>query len=537
MRTLCCLQLLALGAPELLEGLELVQLSFLSRHSIKVPKRFNYSQYSAYPINQSYGAPPGELTPRGVELAEALGRYYGAWYEQLTSHRCPTQQRVLAYSNTILRTVQTTESFLHGFSSECSDQLVRTSHLQQKVHRMFTEGESGNVFEQCKWATEQEVLGTIGGNLTLFAQENLFRELHKLEELVTPLKQSACGADKRCESFVDLPPPQWKGGASFNTFDGGLYVASKFSDYFYFKAMAGLPLEERLGLQGAVELFGISNSMHKLFKNNFNSRFAANLLANWLAGLEQVVYGKSVGIPEVQQQADNQLLMYFGHDVQVESMRLLLGLQWQSLGWPLNFNCMGGQLLLKLFKQQGSFFVQLSYVAPSPEQTRGSVPIDFASSKLSESILSIPGCHTTDARLTDVGYMCTYERFKQLVVARLERNTLCMSPEMRSFVESLVDESRNSNSSGFDHSLNSVVITVVALFMAWLCFGKPMATSQSPISTPPSSPISSLSNASPHASPRASPPRPLIAPIGNLNKYPSSSPSQKFRRRHSSYMF
>ena len=85
--------LLALGAPELLEGLELVQLSFLSRHSIKVPKHFNYSQYSAYPINQSYGAPPGELTPRGVELAEALGRYYGAWYEQLTSHRCPTQQR------------------------------------------------------------------------------------------------------------------------------------------------------------------------------------------------------------------------------------------------------------------------------------------------------------------------------------------------------------------------------------------------------------------------------------------------------------
>lgn len=128
----------------------------------------------------------------------------------------------------------------------------------------MTEGESGNVFEQCKWATEQEVLGTIGGNLTLFVQENLFRELHKLEELVTPVKQSACGADKRCESFADLPPPQWKGGASFNTFDGGLYVASKFSDYFYFKAMAGLPLEERLGLQGAVELFGISNSMHKV---------------------------------------------------------------------------------------------------------------------------------------------------------------------------------------------------------------------------------------------------------------------------------
>lgn len=55
----------------------------------------------------------------------------------------------------------------------------------------------------------------------------------------------------------------------------------------------------------------------QLFKNNFNSRFAANLLANWLAGLAQVVYGKSVDIPEVQQQADNQLLMYFGHDVQV----------------------------------------------------------------------------------------------------------------------------------------------------------------------------------------------------------------------------
>ena len=219
-----------------------------------------------------------------------------------------------------------------------------------------------------------------------------------------------------------------------------------------------------------------------------------------------------------------------------------------SAGWYT-----GGQLLLKLFKQQGSFFVQLSYVAPSPEQTRGSVPIDFASSKLSESILSIPGCHTTDARLTDVGYMCTYERFKQLVVARLERNTLCMSPEMRSFVESLVDESRNANSSGFDHSLNSVVITVVASFMAWLCWG-PMATS-SPVATPPSSPISSLSKASPHASP-PSPARPLIAPIGNLNKYSrqwgsvdgistqsnnsrnsSSSPRQKFRRRHSSYMF
>ena len=102
------------------------------------------------------------------------------------------------YSNTILRTVQTTESFLHGFNHECFDQLVRTScrtsHLQQKVHRIFTDGESGDVFEQCKWATEQKVLGTIWGNLTLFAQENLFRELRKLEELVASLEQSACGA-------------------------------------------------------------------------------------------------------------------------------------------------------------------------------------------------------------------------------------------------------------------------------------------------------------------------------------------------------
>ena len=110
----------AVPQDEFHEKYKLVQVIVLSRHNIRAP--FNGPESSLNKttdhIWHDFGVAAGELTPRGAQMEEYMGRYFRQYVDQeglFSAEYLPEKHDICFAANSFQRTIATAQSFAKGF--------------------------------------------------------------------------------------------------------------------------------------------------------------------------------------------------------------------------------------------------------------------------------------------------------------------------------------------------------------------------------------------------------------------------------------
>jgi hypothetical protein len=222
-------------------GLELIQVLYVSRHGIRSPYPPNYGtldDFSAYthkifPSNEEWGMTYQDfihqkLTPHGKKILPYFGSYFAERFvnDGLDFETC---QNIVCFADDSSRDIDSATLWLEGFG--CPNVLVNivntTNHaeLLPVVYDLFDSG--------CPIATEEQVLGTFGGNIDALTKSysssiNLIMDILDMptDASICSLSNSNFDSTQDCTLFET--GYRWTG----YVYDGGFKCPTYYSRYF-----------------------------------------------------------------------------------------------------------------------------------------------------------------------------------------------------------------------------------------------------------------------------------------------------------------
>ena len=186
-------------------------------------------------------------------------------------------------------------------------------------------------------------------------------------------------------------------GSRFLEFSGPLLAAEICTDAFILEYTDGKPANEvgwgKVDGKVITRLLGLHDLLFDLEDRTYYLAQvqASNLTSHIIDTLEQATLGQPV--PGALGPAGEKVVVIGGHDSNISEVGGLLGLNWWIPGSPMDPTFPAGALVFELWKRGGqdSYFVRVSYVAPTLDQARDAIPFT-ADNPPARAPIYIPGC-------------------------------------------------------------------------------------------------------------------------------------------------
>lgn len=416
----------ALQAQSATDDLQLQQVVLVSRHGVRSPTdtRPPLAQVAADPW-PSWPVGPGDLTPRGQQLATIMGGYYRGLFAQaglLTASGCPRANDIYLWSDVEQRTRLSAQAMLEGMYPGCGVKLHMKPDPDKDdpVYHPTTTG----VCRVDGPTARSAILGRIGGDFTGVMKAHA-EQFAKLQSVLKCCAPTLCAANSSSCTLQQVPATITPEGR----LRGPIPIASSTTEVFLLEYGNDLPTDQvAWGRIDEPTLLYLSE-LHDLHVDIAErtqypaQRAGSNLLDQVLNTLRGKISGKAA--PRTKAPANTNLVLYLGHDTNIANLGGMLNVDWMVEGYQANATPPGGAMAFELFRGRpkttnaGKYFVRLFYYAQSPSQLREAVKLD-ASHPPSRAEIAIPGCAVPAAK-AGTGMACPWPVFERLAAAAIDR--------------------------------------------------------------------------------------------------------------------
>jgi len=287
--------------------------------------------------------------------------------------------------------VRSAEAFAQAFLGPGCSAAVNAGASRRKLRRLFRDvPDAEDRATGCGPPSAEELrarLGLDAGGGAAWLQVYR-RQLLLLQQRLSCCAESACAPDPGQGTCTLLGLP-WAlaPNVTWRAVGGPLGVASAFAEIFEMQFCEGLEAGWGLSEEEVVELLSLLEVPFN--QAGANEASARNLGSELMHDLLQALSPASPdGAPAV--------VLYFGHDTNLQFLRRMFDLNWLSQGWWPNVVEPGAQLVFEVYDgglnvADGGAAVRILKVAATPQQQRTASPLN-ASAPPSAVPLWVPGC-------------------------------------------------------------------------------------------------------------------------------------------------
>src|SRR5258708_6909380 len=366
--------LLLLATPALSQTPQLRKVIVLTRHGVRSPlSASTESPYTSQPwpgLSDWHVACPGDLTPRGQDLAKQMGIFYHAYYADKgllpPVNQCPSSQ-VYIWSDNVERTIGTARALADGMSNGVTGCPITVNSLPYTPapHSGPNQCKTGNPTDYffhplsdsaLKKNVDPQQLETAAENINQEVPQLLITYHGSLEMMQKTLCNGPTGI--ACSSVLNLPSKAGckdkdknKAATSCTalSWDGMFSVSSTAAENFLLEYGNGMPCNlagwDRITYNSpdcnGGQLFRQMEELHALYFDKMNhdgymGQIQGSNLANQI-------------LQRMQQAGSAPFAIYSGHDTDVASVAGLLQLNWSLPDLPENDTPPAGALIFELW--------------------------------------------------------------------------------------------------------------------------------------------------------------------------------------------
>ena len=412
----------------------LLKFVILSRHGVRspIPKKSELESWTklTWPTwscptkdDPKRECQPGELTPRGAQLAGQMGKYYGKYLSSLfPGDQCPEAGDVFFWADVDERTKDTGLALLRGFRASCDPtKYFHTLVPQDRIFRADLPDTGGRCqFDPAR--AEREILARAGGSLS-HVVTSLQRELDIAQHWLQCCRESLCQTawTKTCRWS---PPPQnactltshlpsCVVATSTKAQTGGsLRVGSTFAEILLLEYANFPDKDPGWGIPRAdmISAFRVHTTVFDLEQR---TPYVATLQGSLLLKKILLALKNEDDSREGTAPAGAKFVAYVGHDTNIANLGGMLDLIWhQPPDYQPNQMPPAGALTFEVRETStGIPNLYVAYVAQSLDTLRGK------EDRTLRTAVSVPGCSTTEP-----GFPCPLDRFEMLVNQKLDPN-------------------------------------------------------------------------------------------------------------------
>jgi 4-phytase/acid phosphatase len=408
----------AWAAPAAAQELQLERVLLLSRHGVRTPTKplEELDKHVSTPwARWPDGLQPGDLTPRGAELATLMGGFYRVLYAGRgllpAAERCPASGTVAAWADVNQRTRLTAQALLDGLYPRCGLKEQHQADTGKDDPLFHPPRDSATCpFDQAE------------GRAAIMRRIGDFASI--LRDYAAPLEttQAAlCPAE---------PPPPDKCGLNaepseiVSRRDGGLEmkgpigIGSTAVEIFQLEAAQGMaPDQVAWGRLKDAALSGVM-SIHVLqFDLMQRTRYIAQRQGSRLLGTIAATLQDGHAFPAAQRGPQlPRLAILVGHDSNLANVAGLLEIGWAIPGMQPNDPSPGGALAFELLRdaRSGQRWIGVTYYAQTLDQMRTTARLDL-DRPAGKSVVQLPGC-VGQAN----GALCPLSRFLEIAQAAID---------------------------------------------------------------------------------------------------------------------
>eukprot|EP01064_Diplonema_japonicum_P028346 TRINITY_DN4328_c6_g1_i1.p1 TRINITY_DN4328_c6_g1~~TRINITY_DN4328_c6_g1_i1.p1 ORF type:complete len:428 (+),score=100.35 TRINITY_DN4328_c6_g1_i1:54-1337(+) len=382
------------------QGLELVKVIAMSRHSVRAPSvpgtnmsmfskdgRYWYTDWV-----KDWGAQgPLYLTEHGSQIAERRGEWWRQQYGNLTTKGgCGGVTMYADGADSTQRDLATAQGFIDGFfpQNECNQTVHDGLNATQWIFNTLVPI-SPDV--KCSGGNKVSVDGTRGGS-----GRQLSEKVHPLTDFSVAIdccQPVMCNlTDAPCQ-LQDIPEAYV---AQSKMYMNGITMGGFLTEWvelMYLNNMTWNAVAQGVTLYDLIEQ---TRELHTFWFETWITQYMAKsmgsqMLAHMKATLQQIVLG--VETPGLLSSPSDSIVLYFGHDSNIAFLHKLLGLEWVPLGWGSTMIPPMAMLIFTVHKapSTGGYFVKAAFETQRPDQMRELQRLS-PSNPADSSYVSIPAC-------------------------------------------------------------------------------------------------------------------------------------------------
>lgn len=403
--------LLMLPVPGRCES-ELLKVVVLSRHGVRAPTQdakvlsmWSQKTWPAWPVER------GDLTPRGARLVTAMWGNLGEMFRKngvLPMEGCPNGASIYVRADVDERTKATAAAILKGLAPDCR---LPYAVSKDRIDPLFHPVKAGLYRYDAIPAATDVLLMTHGGLERL--QDELAGAVAVLGQINGPPSSRLCSRFAlmpKCE-LEDLPNAVSVSADGTNIrLVGGLGIASSLAEIFLLE-YGEWPGEAAGWGQVDARVLGQILPIHsKIFDIVNRAPVVAwangsSLLSEMSAALLGRHYDAAVN--------EAKLVIFVGHDTNIANVGGLLGLYWDSTGYPPNGIPPASALFLELWQREDKKEIVARFYSQPPKAIHAA--FDDGSGLAAHAPDSVPVTQDEDG--PPVGY--NPDAFANLVTSRI----------------------------------------------------------------------------------------------------------------------
>ncbi|MDF7679792.1 bifunctional glucose-1-phosphatase/inositol phosphatase [Enterobacteriaceae bacterium ESL0689] len=396
--------LLSIGAhaqePVAPQGYQLQQVLIMSRHNLRAPLTTGGSVLAQSTTKSwpQWDVPGGQLTTKGGVLEVYMGAYLRAWLEQqglAGNNKCPSENTVYVYSNSLQRTIATAQFLIAGAFPGCDV----TVHHQSPVGTMDPTfnpviTDDSPAFREKAIAEMEKTRHT----MPLAASYRLLEKIIDYQNSPTCKGKQPCSLDNTHDIFSAQYQQE-------PTIAGPLKIGNALVDAFTLQYYQGFPLNQVAW--GEIKTDKQWRELSKLKNGYQDSLLSSPEVARNIAKPLVKYIDKTLAVDG---EKSAKVTILVGHDSNIASLLSALNFKPYQLHNQYESTPIGGQLVFQNWHDSHADrdLIKIEYVYQSTAQLREAQPLTLQSPP-QRVTLALNGCPV------DANGFCSLETFKQLL--------------------------------------------------------------------------------------------------------------------------
>lgn len=340
----------------------------LMRHGVRSPNPLNHAPiqdpnaYSAQPW-PVWPVKPGMLTEHGSKAVTLLGSYYQKHYEHLFNsidkQSCSNSDLIYLRASRYERTRKTAKALFKGIFPQCK---ASVHALTDQPYDPLFEPELESTCQRKYPKSKEAILLRMGGSYAAF-QSQLAPHLTLLSQVLHSNKRETVS-----QFYEETTPHIEHDGRIL----GPLYIASNFSQSILLQAVQGMNAVGFGKVQGEhlYQILSINAAYHDImYRTPYIARYqGSNLLMHIVAELQQLhTEEQHIGLKH---SPKSKLIIYAGHDNNIDTVAALLDLHWKAGQFPKNAVPPGSGLVFELYENSRTHdsLIRIYFVTQTVEQ-------------------------------------------------------------------------------------------------------------------------------------------------------------------------
>jgi len=398
----------------------------VSRHGVRTPTipAAELENWSSRPW-PAWREPMGNLTARGAQLVNLLGRYHHDYLvaeQAFPAEGCPPRGSVYVYADLDERTKATAQALLDGLAPVCG--ITYRTKQDATIDGLFHPVAAG-VCRLDPLVAQTSVLQRVAGDLNSVPRDFKapFDALQAGMDCCKPALCTVLWKPAGCK-LADLPTvlSPLPNGTGLSMM-GALAMASETAEIFLLEYAEGMEAEQvawgRLNPAQMLQTFRLHTEAFDLMERTpYLARRQGSALLMRAAAAVTSGHSSGLGVTD-NAVRDAKFVAYVGHDTNIDNLAAIMDVTWTQAGYQRNQTPPAGALVFEV--RAGSDKKQrvyTSYVAQSLEQMRKMTPLTLDAPPL-KTPLRLRGCSANTP-----GFPCLIDEFAVAIRNAIDRDCI-----------------------------------------------------------------------------------------------------------------